>query len=191
MVAVAMSSPLLPCSSSVVSVRPTYSFPLTKNNSRLVAPSDSNTGTKKTTTIMLQGASVKMGARLEASKLTISRVEVVGVSARDENSSLKLTACMCQKHSRRYRDRGVVRGIHIHTNSTAELLSTTVGGSSMCCGVDVSTNAKATLSGCTVRDTSQGCVQFRSGGIGRIEDCVISGSRTRQGLCVQGTCKEV
>lgn len=136
--------------------------------------------------VVVQGASVKMGARLVATEVSITRVEVVGVAVRDEGSSLKLTACMCQKHSRRYRSLSVTRGVHVHTHATAELHSTTVRGSSMCCGVDVAAGASAALAACTVRDAGQVCVQFRSGGTGSVEDSVVAGSRTRQGLCVQG-----
>lgn len=129
---------------------------------------------------------MKWGARLEATQLAICRVEAIGVSIRDENSSLKLTDCIIQKFSRRYRDRGVVRGLHIHTNSTAKVQCVTVCSSSMCCGVEVSESAEATLERCTVKDVQGTCVHFASKGTGRIERSIVSGSRGRQGLCVQG-----
>lgn len=129
---------------------------------------------------------MKMGARLEAANVTVSRVEVVGWAVRDEHSTLTLTSCMCHKHSRRFRDRGVVRGVHAHTLATAALHDTTLCGSGMCCGVDVAAGARATLAGCTVKNSARACVQFRGGGTGRLQGCEVSGSRTRQGLCVQG-----
>lgn len=132
-----------------------------------------------------QAATVQAGARLEASNVAISRMELAGVEVKDEASSLNLSSCTISEFSS-FICSGAedVRGVLVHCSGVAVLSDVTISG--MAVAVDVSTRGRALLSNCVVSDTMWEGVMFRDGGTGSMDGCVVSGSQSSQGLCVSG-----
>lgn len=131
-----------------------------------------------------QGVSVQAGAVLEASDFLVSEIDVTGVEVKDKDSSLKLTGCKLQNFSESY-VADVVRGVHIHSGSTADLSGVSVSCPHICFGVAVRTHAAATLTKCAVSHSRQHCVHFTSGAKGRVVHCSMTDSQD-DGLVVYG-----
>lgn len=79
----------------------------------------------------------------------------------------------------------LVRGVHVHSNSSAHLSSLSVS-SRHAVGVCVATHASATMVDSNVSDTVSACVRIMGGGTGQLNRCTVSGCSWGPGLGVIG-----
>lgn len=136
-----------------------------------------------------QGVVVSGGARLEASDITIAGTSVCGMEVKGQHSYLVATSSKIHEFTPvKNADMRVVRGVHVHGESSAKLQNVVVSG--MYKGVVVRNKSKAYLADCTISDTAMACVLFRSGTEGSIVSSKMSGSRN-SGVFVKGDCCRV
>jgi hypothetical protein len=146
----------------------------------------------------IQGVSVQAGARLEASDLTVTAVEVTGVEVSDPGSRLTIARGKMHEFSSRYdarhtftlMNRSHVRmperqGVHVHSGGRIELFSVAVAG--MLKGVCVHRGGLAMLADCTVTQTQQECVLVEGHNSSVcLKRCSLSESKTSRGASVCG-----
>lgn len=131
-----------------------------------------------------QGATVQAGARLEASDVSITNVQALGVEVKDEGSSLKLSGCRIHDHCSLSALESRSMGVHVHARSRAQLFRLYITGAG-CNGVVVNEHASATLCDCSIRDALGNFVYVFGRGTGNLTRCNLSDSQHSHGLLVQ------
>lgn len=130
----------------------------------------------------LKGATVQAGACLEASDLTVTEVQNVGVEVEDEGSTATLSGCTL----RSFAPPGHSEEDHGHCSSGAHDSDSSTSGMLVC--VMVHTRGHAKLSHCTVSQTKHQCAAFLRGARGTLENCTLSDSKWHPALLVRGSC---
>ena len=124
---------------------------------------------------------------MEADGLSISDVSLVGIEVKDWGSSLQLSGCSMHAFSDCFHLGDVqtsglggqrVRGVHVHSNSTATLSSISSFG--------MHWGARATLSHCAISDALWDGIVVTQGAAATISHCTVSGSDSRRGLFADG-----
>ena len=144
-------------------------------NSKIVLSGGSITG-------VMKGISVEAGASLEAVDLTISDIVLTGVEVKDEGSSLQLNSCNMHKFNGRTRAEVMSRGVHLHNQSTAYIGTSTISCEGAHRGIDICTQASATLAHCTILQyymwglysSGRRYVSFTEGATGSLQGCTYS-----------------
>ena len=132
----------------------------------------------------VQGIAASSGARVVASHLEISSVNGTSIDVEGHGTFLSLKHSTIQNfRSHMCSHMCSTRGVRIHSCSSAHLSSVDITGTWR--GVDVSTRAYTTLIGCSVTQIDTECVMINSGGCAWLHRCILTHSRTSQGLSMQ------
>lgn len=128
------------------------------------------------------GVTVQAGAHIQASDLVIDGVWGIGAEVHGDGSELRLTRCRLHAHPGSQMALEETCWVYVHDNATARLAEVAVSG--MTRGVRVERGSTAHLSECSVYDTEESCVVFNSGSTGHLDNCKLSASMYRYGLCI-------